>query len=157
MENEKMETQTKEKKQQDMEAAVQADIVGMYPDNPEHLYRKMALEFYACDPQEKTLTLRWPVQDWELNHMSTMHGGLIAASIDTTSGALVRNLTGCKVTPTINLNINYLLPATAGDALLVTAKADRIGRHLANIHTECRSQNTGKLVAAAMVNFMLAD
>ena len=27
MENEKMETQTKEKKQQDMEAAVQADIV----------------------------------------------------------------------------------------------------------------------------------
>ena len=36
MENEKMETQTKEKKQQDMEAAVQADIVGMYPDNPEH-------------------------------------------------------------------------------------------------------------------------
>lgn len=138
-----------------MEQAVRGDIDKMYPKSPDHLYSRMKLEFYSCSPKEKTLTIRYPVQDWELNHMSTMHGGLIAAAIDTTSGALVRNLTGCAVTPTINLNINYLLPGTEGDALLVTAKADRVGRHMANIHTECRSEKTGKLLATALVNFML--
>lgn len=145
-----------EKEQQDkMEESIVQDIRRMYPKNPEHLYCKMGLEFHSCSALEKTLTLRYPVQDWELNHMSTMHGGLIAAAVDTTSGALTRNLTGCAVTPTINLNINYLLPGEAEDALLVTAKADRIGRHLANIHTECRSEKTGRLLATAMVNFML--
>ena len=61
------------------------------------------------------------------------------------------------MTPTINLNINYLLPGNREDVLLVTAKADRIGRHLANIHTECRSEKTGKLLASAMVNFYASE
>lgn len=142
-------------RQMSMESGIKGDIDRMYPDNEEHLYCRMGLEFYACDAEEKSLTLRFPVREWELNHMSTMHGGLIAAAVDTTSGALTRNLTGCGVTPTINLNINYLSPGQEGDAILVTAKADRIGRHLANIHTECYSEKTGKLLATAMVNFML--
>lgn len=145
----------KDEKQKRMETEIQRDIENMYPKNPEHLYCRMGLEFHSCSAAERSLTLRYPVQEWELNHMSTMHGGLIAAAVDTTSGALTRNLTGCTVTPTINLNINYLLPGNREDALLVTAKADRIGRHLANIHTECRSEKTVKLLASAMVNFML--
>lgn len=145
----------KDEKQKKMETEIQRDIENMYPKNPEHLYCRMGLEFHSCSAADRSLTLRYPVQEWELNHMSTMHGGLIAAAVDTTSGALTRNLTGCTVTPTINLNINYLLPGNREDALLVTAKADRIGRHLANIHTECRSEETGKLLASAMVNFML--
>ena len=114
---------TTEEKQKKMETEIQHDIEKMYPKNPEHLYCRMGLEFHSCSAAERSLTLRYPVQEWELNHMSTMHGGLIAAAVDTTSGALTRNLTGCAVTPTINLNINYLLPGTREDALLVTAKA----------------------------------
>lgn len=146
---------TIDEKQIKMETEIQRDIEKMYPVDPEHLYCKMGLEFHSCSAADHSLTLRYPIREWELNHMSTMHGGLIAAAIDTTSGALTRSLTGCVVTPTINLNINYLLPGTREDALLVTAKADRIGKHLANIHTECRSENSGKLLATAMVNFML--
>ena len=107
------------------------------------------------DFEKKELTFRWPIQDWELNHMFTMHGGLIAAAIDTTSGALVRSLSKCRITPTTNMNINYLRPGEKADALLVRAKADRVGKHLANIHTECYSEKSGKLLAKSMVNFML--
>ena len=109
----------KDEKQKRMETEIQRDIENMYPKNPEHLYCRMGLEFHSCSAAERSLTLRYPVQEWELNHMSTMHGGLIAAAVDTTSGALTRNLTGCTVTPTINLNINYLLPGNREDALLV--------------------------------------
>ena len=116
----------------EMEEEVKESIKKMYPSDPDHLYRKMALEFYSCDFEKKELTFRWPIQDWELNHMFTMHGGLIAAAID-----------------------NYLRPGEKADALLVRAKADRVGKHLANIHTECYSEKSGKLLATAMVNFML--
>lgn len=139
----------------EMEEEVRESIKKMYPSDPDHLYRKMALEFYSCDFEKKELTFRWPIQDWELNHMFTMHGGLIAAAIDTTSGALVRSLSKCRITPTTNMNINYLRPGEKADALLVRAKADRVGKHLANIHTECYSEKSGKLLATAMVNFML--
>ena len=142
--------QTKE----EMEEKVRRGIQGMSPDEPDHLYSKMKLEYYDCDPEESSLTLRFPVQKWELNHMGTLHGGLYATAVDTTSGALVRNLTGCIITPTINLNINYLKPAVEGDALLVKATAERIGRHLANIHADCRSEKTGRLLASASINFM---
>ena len=139
----------------EMEEEGRESIKKMYPSDPDHLYRKMALEFYSCDFEKKELTFRWPIQDWELNHMFTMHGGLIAAAIDTTSGALVRSLSKCHITPTTNMNINYLRPGEKADALLVRAKADRVGKHLANIHTECYSEKSGKLLATAMVNFML--
>ena len=139
----------------EMEEEERESIKKMYPSDPDHLYRKMALEFYSCDFEKKELTFRWPIQDWELNHMFTMHGGLIAAAIDTTSGALVRSLSKCRITPTTNMNINYLRPGEKADALLVRAKADRVGKHLANIHTECYSEKSGKLLATAMVNFML--
>ena len=47
--------------------------------HPDHLYSRMQVEFYACNYEKKSVTLRFPVQRWELNHMATMHGGLIAS------------------------------------------------------------------------------
>ena len=54
----------------------------------------MQVEFYACNYEKKSVTLRFPVQRWELNHMATMHGGLIATAIDTTCGVTVRSVSG---------------------------------------------------------------
>ena len=59
----------------------------MYLYDRNRLYCKWKLEFHSCNAADHSLTLRYPIREWELNHMSTMHGGLIAAAIDTTSGA----------------------------------------------------------------------
>ena len=70
---------------------------------------------------------------------------------------IVRSVTGKTVIPTINLNLNYLSPAMAGDALLVTAQADRAGRRICNVHALCKSEKEGKLIATATANFMVAE
>ena len=119
--------------QQIMEQEIKKQMEMLYPNSPEHLYNKMQVEFYSCNYEKKSLTFRFPIQRWELNHMSTIHGGIIAAAIDTTCGAIVRNVSGSKSIPTINLNINYLSPGLPGDALLVTATADRAGRKVCNL------------------------
>lgn len=89
--------------------------------------------------------------------MSTVHGGIIAAAMDTTCGTAVRSVTGKTMIPTINLNINYISPGMAGDAMLVTARADREGRRICNISAQCKSEKTGKLIATAAANFMIAE
>ena len=119
--------------QQTMEQEIKKQMEMLYPNSPDHLYNKMQVEFYSCNYEKKSLTFRFPIQRWELNHMSTIHGGIIAAAIDTTCGAIVRNVSGSKSIPTINLNINYLSPGLPGDALLVTATADRAGRKVCNV------------------------
>ena len=116
----------------------------LYPKDPDHLYSKMQIEFYSCSYEKKSVTLRFPIQRWELNHMSTVHGGIIASAIDTACGTAVRSVSGKTMIPTINLNINYLSPGTAGDALLVTARADRAGRRICNISAQCRSEKNRK-------------
>lgn len=42
----------------EMEEEVKESIKQMYPSDPDHLYRKMALEFYSCDFEKKELTFR---------------------------------------------------------------------------------------------------
>lgn len=38
----------------EMEEEVRESIKKMYPSDPDHLYRKMALEFYSCDFEKRT-------------------------------------------------------------------------------------------------------
>ena len=146
-----------ETRQQRMEQEIRESMERLYPKDPDHLYSGMQVEFYSCNYEKKSATLRFPIQRWELNHMATMHGGLIAAAIDTTCGVIVRNVSRSQMIPTINLNINYLSPGMAQDALLVTAQADRAGQRICNVHAECRSQKTGKLIATATANFMIVS
>lgn len=146
-----------EKRNQEMEAEIRKNMELLYPRDPDHLYTRMQVEFYSCSYEKKSVTLRFPVQRWELNHMATMHGGLIATAIDTACGVLVRNISGSEKIPTINLNINYLSPGMAQDALLVTAQADRAGRRVCSVHAVCKSQKTDKLVATATANFMILE
>ena len=144
-------------RQQRMEKEIRESMERLYPKDPEHLYSKMQVEFYSCIYEKKSVTLRFPIQRWELNHMATMHGGMTAAAIDTTCGVIVRYVSRRQMIPTINLNINYLGPGMAQDALLITAKADRVGHRICNVHAECRSQKTGKLLATATANFMILE
>lgn len=143
--------------QQTMEREIKENMEQLYPKDPDHLYSKMQVEFYACDYEKKSVTLRFPIQRWELNHMATMHGGLMAAAIDTTCGVTVRYVSKSQMIPTINMNINYLAPGMAQDALLVTAQADRVGRRICNVHAVCKSEKTGKTLATATANFMILE
>lgn len=142
--------------QEKMEREIKESMDRLYPKASDHLYNKMQVEFYSCNYEKKSVTLRFPIQSWELNHMATMHGGLIAAAIDTTCGVIVRSVSKNQIIPTINLNVNYLSPGMAQDALLVTAKTDRAGQRICSVHAQCCSQKTGQLIATATANFMIA-
>lgn len=72
------------------------------------------------------------------------HGGIVSALIDITGHAAVAVQTG-RVSPTIDLRIDFL-KAARGGALLASAKPLKVGRAIARADVEIRDEE-GQLVA----------
>lgn len=111
----------------------------------------------GCSSDDQSITLGFPVQEWQANRGGMMHGGIICTAFDITAAAVARFCAGENYAPTISLDVKYIRPAQVGDTLLVTAKATAAGRRITQIVCEAESKNTGKLVATAATVYMNAD
>lgn len=117
----------------------------------------MAPEFVECCYDEQTLTLAYPVLEWEKNRAGYMHGGLIAAAFDIATGLLARFLAGQKFAPTIQLETVFIRPIPIGDTLVVRVKTNLAGKKLTHLYGEGFIKSTGKLAATATASFFNED
>ena len=74
-------------------------------ERPARINDMLEPEFVACSAEQQTLELRFPLNEWMLNPMGTMHGGIIATAVDLTMGSLTRfyRHTGTISTVTLGL------------------------------------------------------
>lgn len=80
------------------------------------------------------VVLKFPVEQWQLNPMGGMHGGMIATAIDITMGCAAYTFSDAQNTPTINLNIQYIRPVLAIKPLYVKAVIDHVGGRIMQVH-----------------------
>lgn len=111
----------------------------------------------GCSYENTSITLGFPVQEWQANRGGMMHGGVICTAFDMTAAAIARFCAGENYAPTISLDVKYIRPVQLGDTLLVTAKATAAGKRITQIVCEAKSKNTGKLVATAASVYMNVD
>jgi uncharacterized protein (TIGR00369 family) len=100
-----------------------------------------------------SVTLRLAVRHELRQNHGVLHGGVMASLIDTaTAFAIVSQLTAPEKFTTVDLNVNYLRPLTAGSA---TCKAQviRAGRRLLTISAEVHD-DAGKLAAIALSTYI---
>jgi uncharacterized protein (TIGR00369 family) len=84
----------------------------------------------------------------------SVHGGVLATLIDGAVGSAVRSvLSEEEISPTVELKINYLRPAT-GEYLIAKSKLCHRGRTLAVGQAEIYDSN-GDLVALGAATFMI--
>ncbi len=121
------------------------------------IHDQMKKSFVSCSEKDGTVTLSYEVEEWELNPMDTMHGGMIAAAIDTTCGITVRYTSGKLKTPTVSMTVNYLSPVPLGEHLLVTARAVKVGRRVANMTAEAVLEKSGRTAATATAVFFVGE
>lgn len=111
----------------------------------------------GCCSDENSITLGFPVQEWQANRGGMMHGGIICTAFDITAAAVARFCAGENYAPTISLDVKYIRPVQVGDTLLVTARATAAGRRITQIVCQAESKNTGKLAATAATVYMNVD
>lgn len=111
----------------------------------------------GCSYEDTSITLGFPVQEWQANRGGMMHGGMICTAFDITAAAIARFCAGENYAPTISLDVKYIRPVQIGDQLIVTAKATAAGKRITQIVCEARSKNTGKLAATAASVYMNVD
>ena len=48
----------------------------------------MTVQFVSCSEIERTITLEFPVMEWQLNSNRVMHGGIVSTAFDIAMGVL---------------------------------------------------------------------
>ncbi len=141
------------KAQKEMEDTLRGQVEEIYTKQADIVNGMMRPEFSSCSYEEKSLTLRFPILEWEKNRVGVMHGGMIGAAFDIVMGYLTRFLTGQNFVPTISLETVYIRPVPVGDTLVICAKANLAGKRLTHLYGEAYLQSNGKLAATATASY----
>lgn len=141
-----------------MQASIKEILAYLSRELPDAIQNMAAPRFVACNFEEKTLELAFEIQPWMRNPANILHGGLTAMMLDTTMGTLSRCYArGEGITPTITMEVSYLLPIPVGSTLHVRAHAAHTGRAVNNLTAEAWVASTpGKLSATASGAFYSA-
>jgi len=146
---------TDNSKQKRMEEAIKYMVEKTVSENGIEIIKLMKLEFVECNAEEKTLTTKIRVVDWELNPQGTMHGGLVATVFDTTFGLLTHYYAGQNFITTVDLSTRYLKAIPSNCNLLIKVKACHVGRTLASLTGEAFIEESGVLASVCNSTFMI--
>lgn len=116
--------------------------------------RELKVELGAHNYDEQSATFVFKTQDWQINERGFIHGGIIAAMLDTGLGTLAWFLTEGKEVVTTDLNISYIRPLELGDTGEVKVYVIKNGRSLIRIRGDLLSRKTGKILASSSGTWM---
>ncbi len=82
------------------------------------------------------------------NPLGTLHGGIMATAMDVSMGHLLFKTHGSPAA-TLEMKIQYLAPASVGEAVTCSASFLRSGKSINFVRSEARNPRTGGLYAFA--------
>lgn len=112
-------------------------------------------QLVSCNETERTITIEFPVLEWELNSNNVMHGGIIATVFDEALGIFANYISQGKRAVTSNISVNFLKPVPQNDSLLITAKLTSSGRKLITLTGEGRLKSNNMLTDTAMATYTI--
>ena len=112
---------------------------------------RMRAELHACSEGDRELTLRFPLLDWEVNGLGTLHGGMMNTMLDLAMSMVVYCFSRASIPPTISMTANYLRPVPMdGGHVLIRAKLTSLGRRNATAYAEAIIPASGKTACTAI-------
>lgn len=112
---------------------------------------RMRAELDACSEEEKELTLRFPLLDWEVNGLGTLHGGMVNTMLDLAMSMVVYCFSRTSIPPTISMTTNYLRPVPMdGGYVLIRARLTSLGKRNATAYGEAVVPGSGKTACTAI-------
>ncbi len=88
----------------------------------------MGTEYIRGDFDSKTAVFAFDVTQWMRNPGGVMHGGALSAALDIAMGSCTCYWAGCRLTPTVTLQMNFLRPIPVGSRLILECRVHSCGR-----------------------------
>ena len=114
----------------------------------------MKAHFYECDFEEKSLTIEFETQKWQINERGGIHGGAIAGMFDTAFGIMANFIAGEKEAATVDMTVNFLRPLELGETCRIKVITVKAGRSIIRLRAEAFCVETGKQTAAGSGSWM---
>ena len=112
---------------------------------------RMGAELDSCSEERKELTLRFPLLNWEVNGLGTLHGGMMNTMLDLAMSMVVYCFSRKSIPPTVSMTANYLRPVPMeGGSVLIRARLTSLGRRNATAYGEAVIPATGKTACTAI-------
>ena len=132
------------------------DIQAMFDRSP--FISGLGLKVQSLDYDASELTVTMPLNPALERRAGTkqFHGGPIASFIDTVGDFAIGMMVGGGV-PTMNLRIDYLKPATPGQAVQARATCYKVTRHVAFTRAVAFHDDESDPIGTAAGTFMIFD
>lgn len=129
---------------------IEEELINIRDNMSATLNARLDAALEDCDDATQTLTLRYPLQDWQVNGLGTLHGGMINTMMDLTMSMAVYCFSRQTIPPTISMTTNYLRPVPMEDSVLIRARLTSLGKRNATAYCEAIVPATGKVACTAI-------
>jgi acyl-coenzyme A thioesterase 13 len=98
-----------------------------------------------------SITAEFTVREDQCNHAQVMHGGIITTILDEIMGMTLITVEIEHLYVTINLHVDFLFGAKAGEKVTAVSEVYRVGKKIANVEAKLYNAD-GKLLAKSTSN-----
>jgi uncharacterized protein (TIGR00369 family) len=100
------------------------------------------------------LSFQYTVRQDMTNPMGTLHGGVTAAICDDIIGATLFTLGETHFYTTVNIAIDYFLPAKEGEIIIADTMILKKGNRIVNAQCEIWNADKSRLIARGYTNLL---
>ena len=116
---------------------------------------RMEAEFFSFDDEAQEVVLRFPLKDWEVNGLGTLHGGMASTMMDLTMSIAVYAFSRQTIPPTITMTTNYLRPIPMEGSVLIKARLTSLGKRNATAYCEAVIPSSGKVACTSIGTYAI--
>lgn len=112
-------------------------------------------EFVSCDDEKQEIVLKYPLEDWMVNGLGTLHGGMTNTMMDLAMSIAVYAFSRQTIPPTVSMTTNYLRPVPMGDYVLIKTRLTSLGKRNATAYCEAIVPDSGKVACTAIGTYAI--
>lgn len=118
---------------------------------------RLEAEFVSWDEENKELVLRYPLKDWQVNGLGTLHGGMINTMLDLTMCMAIYSVSREAIPPTVSMTTNYLRPVPMEEYVCIKARVTSLGKRNATAYGEAIVPASGKVACTAIGTYAIVS
>lgn len=118
---------------------------------------RLKAELVSCDNATQELVLQFPLQQWQVNGLGTLHGGIVNTMMDLAMSMVVYCFSRQSIPPTISMTTNYLRPVPMEDYVLIRTRLTSLGKRNATAYCEAIVPKTGKVACTAIGTYAVLE